>query len=189
MSNPRATDRLTFRRLRECDVDRLVDLDADPEVMRYLTGGVPTPRARVEQVVARVLSEYARGIPGRWLAFDAGGGFVGWFGLDPDGGRADEREIGYRLRRPYWRRGLATEGGRELLRLGFAELGLERVWGQTMAVNAGSRAVMAALGLRPVRTFFPHFGEPIAGSEHGEVEYEIRRTDWLTGRIPGTPCA
>jgi RimJ/RimL family protein N-acetyltransferase len=38
------TERLLLRRFTESDVDNLVELDADPEVMRYITGGVPTPR-------------------------------------------------------------------------------------------------------------------------------------------------
>ena len=37
---------------------------------------------------------------------------------------------------------------------------------------------MASLGLRYVRTFTEHFGDPRAGTEHGEVEHEIRRADW-----------
>ena len=38
------TERLILRRFTEDDVDHLVALDSDPEVMRFLTGGPPTPR-------------------------------------------------------------------------------------------------------------------------------------------------
>lgn len=37
---------------------------------------------------------------------------------------------------------------------------------------------MTALGMRFVRTFSVPFDAPLPGTEHGEVEYEIRRTDW-----------
>jgi len=37
------TGRLALRRFTEADVDNLVDLDGDPDVMRFLTGGKPTP--------------------------------------------------------------------------------------------------------------------------------------------------
>jgi RimJ/RimL family protein N-acetyltransferase len=37
------TARLRLRRLTADDLDCLMDLNADPEVMRYITGGVPTP--------------------------------------------------------------------------------------------------------------------------------------------------
>ena len=38
------TERLVLRRFTEADADNLFDLDGDPEVMRFLTGGKPTPR-------------------------------------------------------------------------------------------------------------------------------------------------
>jgi RimJ/RimL family protein N-acetyltransferase len=40
------TDRLRLRYFTAVDVDRLVDLDSDPEVMRYITFGAPTPRPK-----------------------------------------------------------------------------------------------------------------------------------------------
>jgi len=42
------TDRLVLRPFTADDVDNLVDLDGDPAVMRYLTGGKPTSRAQNE---------------------------------------------------------------------------------------------------------------------------------------------
>jgi len=49
------------------DVDSLVELDGDPEVMRFLTKGKPTPR----EVLPRLLAEYDRGF-GRWAALQGG---------------------------------------------------------------------------------------------------------------------
>ena len=45
------TGRLRLRRFDADDLDRLVELDSDPEVMRYITYGVPTPRATYEDVI------------------------------------------------------------------------------------------------------------------------------------------
>ena len=42
------TDRLLLRYAVEADAELLHDLDGDPEVMRYLTGGKPTPRSVIE---------------------------------------------------------------------------------------------------------------------------------------------
>lgn len=179
VTDPPDTARLRFRRLTRTDLDRLDQLDGEPEVMRYLTGGVPTTPRRQAAILARILDEYDRGVAGRWLAHDAGTGeFLGWFGLDSDTSPPDERELGYRLRGAAWGRGLATEGARALLEFGFGELGLRRIWAQTMAVNTRSRRVLEKAGLRHVRTFHPHFDEPIPGAEQGEVEYEIHHTDW-----------
>ena len=43
------TDRLTLRQFTPEDVENLVELDGDPEVMRYINGGRPTPRQEIER--------------------------------------------------------------------------------------------------------------------------------------------
>ncbi|HEV2633698.1 MAG TPA: GNAT family N-acetyltransferase [Actinocrinis sp.] len=176
------TDRLHLRRFTADDVDNLVFLDSDPQVMRFLTNGRPTPRATVQnEVLPAILRDYERGPLGRWAAAErATGEFVGWLSLQPrEGGGAREAEFGYRLRRASWGRGYATEAGRALIRKGFTDLGVQRVTAETMAVNLASRRVMEKCGLTYVRTFHLQWEDPIAGAEHGEVEYELRREDWL----------
>ena len=42
------TARLVLRRFTEIDVDYLLQLDNEPEVMHFLTGGTPTPRAIIQ---------------------------------------------------------------------------------------------------------------------------------------------
>ncbi|GAA2193144.1 GNAT family N-acetyltransferase [Micromonospora lupini] len=181
---PPGTERLRLRRLTAADVDAIVELDSDPEVMRFLTGGVATPRATVrDEQVPRLLAQYEQrpGL-GRWAALDrAGGDFLGWFALDPseDG---SEAELGYRLRRSTWGRGLATEGSRALVRYAFDTVGVRRVWAETMAVNERSRRVLVKAGLRHVRTFHLQFDDPIPGTEHGEVEYELRADEWAAAQ-------
>jgi RimJ/RimL family protein N-acetyltransferase len=94
------------------------------------------------------------------------------------GGEAD---LGYRLLRRHWRRGYASEGARALVRYGFTEVGLRRIFAQTMAVNVASRATMEAAGLTFARAFISAepYPDPIPSAEQGEVEYEINRTNWL----------
>lgn len=170
---PGGTRRLALRPLTADDVDLLVALDADPEVMRYLTGGRPTPRPEVEATVRASLGH-------RWIATErATGAFVGWFALRPTGDR--ERELGYRLVRSAWGRGLATEGARALVVSAF-DHDVDRVWAQTMAVNLASRRVLERCGLRDVRTVHLDWPDPIEGSELGDVEYERLRT-----RSPASP--
>ena len=70
-------------------------------------------------------------------------------------------------------------GVERVLRKAFTELGTQRVWAETMFVNTRSRQVMERIGLRFVRVFHVEFDDPIEGTEHGEVEYEIRREEWL----------
>ncbi|MGH3729035.1 MAG: GNAT family N-acetyltransferase [Micromonosporaceae bacterium] len=177
MESSLETDRLLLRRFTDADLDNLVDLDSDPEVMRYLTGGKPTSR---EKITSRVLPRFIDHPDQFWAAVDkASGEFLGWFALSVEpGDDPGDVELGYRLRRFAWGSGYATEGSRALVDHAFAKLGVSRVYAETMYVNTGSRRVMEKSGLRYVRTFHQHFKNPIPGTEHGEVEYELRRSDW-----------
>ena len=176
------TDRLVLRRFIESDVDNLLDLDGDPEVMRFITGGKPTPRDVIRnETLPRFLNAYERfeGF-GVWAAIERSTGeFVGWFEFYPwkDAG-PEEVELGYRLRRSAWGKGYAREGSRALIRKGFTELGVRRVVAETMAVNTASRRVMEKAGLRYVRTFHQEWPWRIEGEEHGDVEYALTKADW-----------
>jgi RimJ/RimL family protein N-acetyltransferase len=172
MIEPLETVRLSLRPITESDVDLLVELDSDPAVMRFISGGKPSSRDEVGRMVQRSLGH-------RWVGFDkATEEFVGWFGLRPS--YKNVRELGYRLRQSAWGKGLATEGSRVSIAAAFTQLGVERVWAQTMAVNTASRRVMERCGLRFVRTFHTGWGEgeAIEGFELGEVEYELTKIDW-----------
>ena len=105
------------------------------------------------------------GRPTRTIGSSAGSTLA----LDPDDD--ETAELGYRLRRDAWGRGLATEGSRALLDHAFRTLALPVVWAGTMAVNTGSRGVMAKLGMRHVRTEVRQWDEPLPGAERGEVRY------------------
>ncbi|GIH89849.1 GNAT family N-acetyltransferase [Planobispora siamensis] len=176
------TDRMVLRRFTEADEDHLVELDGDPEVMRFINGGRPTPREEIrDDVLPAFLGYYERfeGY-GFWAAVERSTGqFLGWFHFRPQkGDPPDQPELGYRLRRSAWGRGYATEGSRALIRKGFTELGVRRVVASTMTVNTGSRRVMEKSGLRLVRTFHQEWPEIIEGSEHGDVEYALDRESW-----------
>jgi RimJ/RimL family protein N-acetyltransferase/protein-L-isoaspartate O-methyltransferase len=167
------TARLTLRPLTDDDLPHLVALNGDPEVMRFITGRALTPAE-----VAAELPRLTRGEGGLglWSGTDADG-FAGvWFLVaDPDDDAA--AEIGWRLPRASWGRGLAVEGARALLHHAFATVGAERVWAETMAVNARSRAVMERLGMRHTGTEVREWEDPIPGWEQGEVVYELTRED------------
>ena len=189
------TPRLALRQFTEDDVENLFDLNSDPEVTRYLTGGTPTPRAEIrDQILPFHLDAYERfDRLGTWAAESAATGeFLGWFHFRP-GGRTDVTnvDLGYRLRRAAWNQGYATEGSRALIRMGFTALSVERVFAHTLTVNAASRRVLEKCGLTLERTR-PYEGAfAIAGAEHGEVEYALTRPEWeaarVAGRLPGRP--
>lgn len=183
-------------------LNHVIRLDSDPDVARYIENGRPLTPPEATAAHERRL-DAAKRVPGlgHWAGFlddgdcssdisssvDAAETFVGWWSLapieagSPNGEEAIplQADLGYRLLPAFWRRGLAKEGARELVRHGFADLGLARISAETMAVNAASRATMAAAGLRYVRTFHVCFEDPIPGTEEGEVEYAVTRGQWL----------
>ena len=134
------TERLLLRQFAEADVDNLVELDADPEVMHFINGGRPTPRAEVEHEILPAFLRYYQESPGLgfWAVEEkATGEFFGWFHLRPRPGHPpDEPELGYRLRRSAWGKGYATEGCRALIDKAFAEQGVRRVLAETMVVHS-----------------------------------------------------
>jgi RimJ/RimL family protein N-acetyltransferase len=176
------TERLVLRRFTVEDVDLLVELDSDPEVMQFVTGGRATPRREVEaEILPAYLHYYERDERfGFWAAIErSSGDFVGWFHFRPESEDEPDRvELGYRLRRSAWGKGYATEGSRALIEKGFVELGVERVYATTMVVNFASRRVLEKSGLRYVRTFHQPWPYPIEGDEHGDVEYGLLRSEW-----------
>ncbi|HWG98083.1 MAG TPA: GNAT family N-acetyltransferase [Pilimelia sp.] len=180
------TARLLLREFTPDDVEALVELDSDPEVMRFINGGRPTPREEVERVILPRWLRYHAESPGLgfWAAEEKSSAeFLGWFHLRPgEGHPADEPELGYRLRRSAWGRGLATEGSRALVDKGFAELGVRRVWAETMVVNTASRRVMEKVGLRLVEVFHADWPDRIPGDEHGDVRYALDRAEWTRRR-------
>jgi RimJ/RimL family protein N-acetyltransferase len=184
------TQRLALRQFTEDDVDNLFDLNGDPEVMRYLTGGRPTPREVLrDEVIPFHLAVYERlDRLGTWAAESSTTGeFLGWFHFRP-GPDTDVTNIdlGYRLRKSAWNKGYATEGSCALINMGFTDLGVERVFGHTMAVNTASRHVLEKCGLTLVRTN-PYEGpDVIDGSEHGEVEYALTKPDWEASKAGGS---
>ncbi len=174
------TGRLVLRRFTEADVDHLVALDGDPAVMRYLSGGTPTPREVIERdILPRFLRSYegSDGF-GYWAAIaKATGDFLGWFSFRPrDGVGPGEVELGYRLRRAAWGRGYATEGARALIRKGFAELGVRRVVATTYQDNLASRRVMEKAGMRREAQFRHRYAA--GGNVEENFRYAIHDHEW-----------
>ncbi|HEX9036889.1 MAG TPA: GNAT family N-acetyltransferase, partial [Ktedonobacterales bacterium] len=187
------TERLGLRRFTPDDVDNLVALDGDPEVMRYLNGGEPTPRAAIERdILPGFMRSYAADGPfGVWALVErASGAFLGWVSLRPDSERSGEATLGYRLRRFTWGQGYATEAARALLGAAFRDGGVQRVTATTYQDNAASRRVMEKLGMRLARAFRYTAGHLASNTyvaagelwDGDEVEYAITRVRWVRER-------
>lgn len=179
------TDRLTLRPFSADEADLLIELDSDPAVMRYLSGGEPTaPELVRERDLPSLLRGYERW-DGKFGVFAAhekdSGAFVGWFCLRPErDGPLDEVELGYRLRQDAWGKGYATEGSRALLAKAFSELDVRVVWGATMYLNRASQKVMEKVDMTVAEALeTPEDMLAVEGSELGGFRYEITRDRWV----------
>lgn len=169
------TPRLVFRRFAPGDAAFLVELDSDPEVMRWINGGVPTPRERIEREVvpAWLALSRERSDHGFFIACErAGGEPVGWFHLKPGYYWPTEIDVGYRLLRRFWGQGLATEGTRAFIAHAFDVQGEPRVIATTMAGNAASRRVLEKSGMA-IECEFQERRWP--GEDKRAVKYAIER--------------
>ncbi|MGI9029409.1 MAG: GNAT family N-acetyltransferase [Ilumatobacteraceae bacterium] len=182
------TDRLVLRRFTADDLELIIELDADPQVKRYIDNGAPVDRLESAEMLQWWLGYYERGDRyGFWAAIEKSSGrFIGWFHLRPgEGAGPREPELGYRLRRDAWGQGFATEGSRALVDKAFDEFDAERVYACTMAVHIASRRVMEKAGLRFVHTSPTDWPVRIPGDEEGDVEYAIERAQWEDDRSSG----
>jgi RimJ/RimL family protein N-acetyltransferase len=117
--------------------------------MRYLSGTM-SPQ-QTEEEVSRFMRHWEERGFRLWAVEEkASGLFIGLIGLLyqeewPVG--EHKTEVGWRLDRSFWGRGLATEGARAKLHHGVDKLGLQRIISITVPQNVASRRVMEKLGM------------------------------------------
>jgi len=169
------TERLRLEPLTVAHTELLVELDSDPQVLRFIFGRALSREEVVETWMPRRVrpDADARGL-GYWVGY-AGDEWLGWWCLSLDDEDPGAAELGYRLRRTAWGRGYASEGARALLTHAFETVGLHRVWATTMAVNTGSRRVLEAVGLTLDRVEVRTWDDPVPGWEQGEAYYSVSR--------------
>jgi len=144
------TARLRLRPLCADDLSDLVELYADPEVMRGSSGvAVARDRAASEEWLRQALA-----IPtiGGWMTYRvedrATGAFFGRCGLRPEAG-SEKTELAYAFAQHAWWRRIATEASIAVVRNGFAA-GLGRIVGCALAKNVASLRVLEKVGMRRV---------------------------------------
>jgi RimJ/RimL family protein N-acetyltransferase len=161
------TSRLVLRRPVAEDVHALAEMNADPEVMKYIGEGH-----------VRTFQQTAAGIQraiGEWDEHEYGlfsmnrrdtGDYIGWVTLAEPAFLPEVLpavEIGWRLARRHWGHGFATEGAREVLCFGFESCGLGKIVSIRHIENDASRRVMEKLGLHfDFETTVPAHGQPVA---------------------------
>ena len=106
--------------------------DVQAFVQMFLDGQAEQPRTKFQLAVT--------------LKFDRQ--LIGNCGIRINNPDLREANIGYELASNYWGLGYGTEAARAILRFGFADLGMHRIWATTVAPNQGSARVLEKLGMR-----------------------------------------
>ncbi|MCK2220597.1 GNAT family N-acetyltransferase [Actinomadura sp. ATCC 31491] len=143
------TERLILRRWRAEDREPFAAMNADPEVMEHFPA--PLTREESDLLVDRIEQHFDERGYSLWALEVIGTGeFVGFTGLSYqtfDAPFLPAVEIGWRLARPAWGHGYATEAARRVVAFAFEEAGLDDLISMTAASNLRSQAVMRRLGM------------------------------------------
>lgn len=186
MSDPPTleTERLWLRPWHASDRAPFAALNADPEVMRYFPGVLTRTEsdafaARAQrELEARGFGLWAVELPGE-LAF---AGFVGLAVPHFDAPFMPCVEIGWRLARATWGRGIAPEAARAAAAFGFGEGGLDEIVSFTAEGNLPSRRVMEKIGMRrDADGDFDHPSLPVRHPLRRHVLYRLSRPARGTG--------
>ncbi|NKZ05228.1 GNAT family N-acetyltransferase [Actinomadura latina] len=187
MTAPLRTGRLLLRRWKDADREPFAALNADPEVMEHFPA--PLTRAESDAMIERLEARFAESGFGFWALEVAGTGeFIGFTGLSVPRFHAHFTpavEIGWRLARPAWGRGYATEAALRALRYAFEDRALAEVVSFTSALNLRSQAVMERIGM--TRDPSDDFDHPLVDKGHRlerHVLYRITAAGWSAKVLP-----
>lgn len=152
------TQRLLLRQWRDSDYSAFALMSADAETMRYFPSTLTEQESHSMADRCRALIEQ-RGW-GFWVAeYKATQEFIGFIGLHVPSAELPFSpcvEIGWRLARHAWGKGLATEGATAVLDFAFRGLGLSEVVAFTALNNSRSERVMQRLGMVRDALSFEH---------------------------------
>lgn len=149
-SLPLQTDRLILRDFVVDDWRATHIYGSNPEVVRYMEWGPndeATTRAFIERVVAFQHDQPRRDFE-LAITLREGGQLIGGCGFHVSDPQNRAGWLGYILARKHWGQGYATETARALLRFGFENFGLHRIWATCDPRNVASAHVLEKIGMR-----------------------------------------
>lgn len=141
------TERLIIRKYTLDDLEELIEMRSDPDVYRYLGGLERQNPAEITKRLDFYLDCYAKlGFGMSAMIWKETGENIGGSGLQPleDTG---EIEVGYSLKKRYWRMGIGYECAHAWLKHGFDKAGLERIVAVADEANVGSWRIMEKCGM------------------------------------------
>lgn len=179
ITSPLRTERLALRGYEPGDLAAFHDLFSREDVCRYIPFG-PLDLERARGKLGQRIEQTRIEADGDALLFaavdDANGRMIGEFMLRLTSGHSRQGEIGWVVHPDVQGRGLATEGARALLRVGFAEMGLHRIAAGCDSRHAASVRVMERLGMRREAEYVE--SDFLRGEWAGEIVYAILESEW-----------
>ncbi|MEO7266003.1 MAG: GNAT family N-acetyltransferase [Ferruginibacter sp.] len=142
------TERLFFRRFTMEDSALLLELNSDPEVVKYVHE-VPLKNLADAKAVLKdiILPQYALNL-GRWaMHLKTNLDFIGWCGLKYIE-ENKEIDLGYRLMKTYWGKGYASEAAKATLNYAHKKLNFAIVTGKVHVKNIASQKVLEKIGMQ-----------------------------------------
>ena len=140
------TERLLLREPLLSDAADYFVVGSDPEVQKY-NAPVMQNVAEAEALLAEVRAEYAAREGISWVvSLGEGEPALGLFGFYHWSHHHRRAEVGYALARVYWGQGIGAQAVRAMLRYGFGQMNLHRIYAGTIADNYGSVALLEKIG-------------------------------------------
>lgn len=165
------TERLLIRKFTPEDLDEFIEMRCAAEVNKYLGGTkLQNPKAITKRMQVYFDSYAKNGFGMCAMIWKETGEFFGWSGLQPLDG-TDEIEVGYGMKREFWRKGIGLECAGAWLDFGFNQKSLNRIAAVAAPENTGSWRIMEKLGMTYEKTEF-----------HYDMEckfYAISKDEWM----------
>lgn len=172
------TSRLVLREVVAADAADLFAFRSDPEEQKYNDPPLRHP-TDAQELIARLAHEYQQGRAIHWgLTLKGNDTVVGLLGYHYWNRTHLRAGIGYDLKRALWGRGLMPEALREVIRLGFERMELNRIEAHTNTENTSSVRMLRKLGFWQEGTLHEHFYED--GTFHDVSLFVMLRRDHTT---------
>ena len=142
------TPRLILGQFTEDDARLILDLNSDPEIVKYVHEPVLTTDDQAKKIIADIILPQYKNNLGRWATYTKSNNeFIGWCGLKYLADK-DEIDLGYRFKKNAWGKGYATEAAKHTLDHGFNNLDLKLITGRAHIENIASIKVLEKIGMQ-----------------------------------------